>query len=456
MEAFKAAIDYFFSFKAYVMLPIVIFVLGLIIRMNIGYAFVSSLKVAVGFAGVFIIFNFFVSVIGPAITSIIETRGIDYPILDVGWPPLAAITWASIIAPLSIPLVLVLNIAMLALNLTKTIDIDVWNYWHFALIGALIQQVTGNFVLAISATVLITIMTLKLSDWGGPIVAKYSDLKGISITTISASGLIPWGVASEKFFNAIPGVRKINYNPGAIVENEKQNKLALLSDPMFIGVAIGVLFGILAGYSVKKLLEISVQIAAVMFILPHCASLIGDGMQAFSLSLKASITKIFPQKTEFYFGMDAGILMKNKSVLVTGLILMPISILLAFVLPGIKMIPLGDLANLMPVMSLVVLAMGGNVFRGVIAGIPVVIGFLYISTSLAPLYTRLSAQTTTAEITYEGLITAFTDGGHHIRFWLFHLFQGDLLAILLVPVIAFFFFITWRNHNRMIKELDEK
>jgi galactitol-specific phosphotransferase system IIC component len=36
MEAFKAAIDYFFSFKAYVMLPIVIFVLGLIIRMNIG------------------------------------------------------------------------------------------------------------------------------------------------------------------------------------------------------------------------------------------------------------------------------------------------------------------------------------------------------------------------------------------------------------------------------------
>jgi PTS system galactitol-specific IIC component len=446
MEGFQAAIDYFFSFKAYVMLPIVIFVLALIIRMKVINAFVSSLKVGVGFAGVFIIFNFFVSVIGPAVNSIIETRGLDYPILDVGWPPLAAITWASVIAPLSIPLVLVVNMIMLGTNLTKTIDIDVWNYWHFALIGALIQQVTGNFVLAVCATVMIAVITIKLSDWGGPLVERYSHLEGISITTISASGLLPWGVATEKAFSAIPGLNKITYTPAESSE-ETDSRLSLLSEPMFIGVAIGILFGVLAGYSAKKLLEISIQIAAVMFILPHCAGLIGNGMQAFSLNLKQFITRIFPHKTELYFGMDSGVLMKNKSVLVTGLILMPISILLAFLLPGVRMIPIGDLANLIPVMSMVVIATRSNVFRSVIAGIPVVIGFLYISTSLAPLYTRLSAQTGSTEITYEGYITAFTDGGHHLRFWMLHLFQGNIIAFIVIPAIAFLFFITWRHYK---------
>jgi len=452
MEWLQTALDYFFSFKAYVMLPIVIFVLALIIRMKIGYALLSCLKVGVGFAGIFIIFNFFVSVIGPVVNAIIETRGLDYPILDVGWPPLAAITWASIIAPLTIPLALGINILMLATNLTKTIDIDVWNYWHFALIGAILQQVTGSFVIGIGATVVIIVITLKLSDWAGPVVEKNAGLKGISITTISGSGTLPYGVGAKYLFDAIPGVRKIDFNPGKGAE--KKDAVSMLSDPMIIGVIIGIVFGILAGYSVKKLLEIAVQIAAVMFILPHCASLIGEGMQAFSINLKASITKIFPKKKELYFGMDSGILMKNKSVLVTGLILMPISILLAFVLPGVKVIPLGDLANLIPVMALPVIVLGGNVFRGVITGIPMVIGFLYISTSLAPLYTRLSAQTTTAEIAYDGLITAFTDGGHHLRFWLYHLFRGNLIAFLVIPAAAFFLFITWRHYKKVLPTLD--
>jgi PTS system galactitol-specific IIC component len=51
-------------------------------------------------------------------------------------------------------------------------------------------------------------------------------------------------------------------------------------------------------------------------------------------------------------------------VIVTGLVLMPISLALAFVVPGNRSIPLGDLANLISVMSLIVLSMRGNVFRG--------------------------------------------------------------------------------------------
>jgi PTS system galactitol-specific IIC component len=197
MEFLKRVLDTFFSFKAYVMLPAVILILALIIRMKVGEALLASLKVAVGFAGIFIVFGVFVSNIGPAVQTLIARRGLDYPILDVGWPPLAAITWASKIAPLSIPLVILVNLAMLATNTTRTIDIDVWNYWHFALVGALLQQVTGSFLIGLAATVLIAVYAIKLADWSAPLVDQVAGLKGISITTLSVNGLHPVGVAVD-------------------------------------------------------------------------------------------------------------------------------------------------------------------------------------------------------------------------------------------------------------------
>ncbi|HTO24144.1 MAG TPA: PTS transporter subunit IIC, partial [Spirochaetia bacterium] len=144
MQTLSAVIAFIFSFKAYVMLPAIILVVALVIRMNAGQAALSALRLGVGFAGIFIAFGFFVQQIAPAVTSLVKSRGLDFPVLDVGWPPLAAITWASPIAPLTIVMVLALNFLLLALNATRTINIDIWNYWHFALIGALVQAVSGS------------------------------------------------------------------------------------------------------------------------------------------------------------------------------------------------------------------------------------------------------------------------------------------------------------------------
>lgn len=446
MEILAKALNTFFSFKAYIMLPIVIFVLALIIRMKIGEALLSTLKVAVGFAGIFIVFNFFVGNIGPAVQSLIAKRGLDYPVLDVGWPPLAAITWASRIAPLSIPLVILLNLVMLATNTTRTINIDIWNYWHFALVGALIQQTTRSFLLGLAATLLIAIFSIKMADWSAPLVDKVGNLKGISITTLSVNGLFPIGVAADALIEKIPGLRRIQWNP-----DQGRKGIGILSEPMIIGVLIGVFLGALAGYSVRRILELAIHIAAVMFLLPHCGTLIGQGMQPFSLKLKSSIQKVFPRKKDLYVGMDSGVLMGSGSVVVTGLILMPISLGLAFIIPGNKSIPLGDLANLISVMALIVLSTRGNVFRAVLIGIPIVIGYLLIATSLAPLFTSLSAKVgAVVESGYQGLITAFTDGGNLTRFWFFYMFQGNWIALAVIMPVGLLCWFAWRKHRQWL------
>jgi PTS system galactitol-specific IIC component len=444
MQALSTALDTFFSFKAYVMLPIIIFLLGVVIRMKVKDALLSALKVAVGFAGIFIIFGFFVGAIGPAIEAIIARRGLDYPVLDVGWPPLAAITWASTIAPLSIPLVIVINLVLLAAGATKTVNIDVWNYWHFALVGALLQQTTGSLALGLAATAIIAVFAIKMADWSAPLVERVAGLKGICITTLSANGLYPVGVLGNAVLERLPLIRRVNWNP-----QERKTGVGILGEPMIIGVVIGLFLGLLAKYSLRPLLELCVHIAAVMFLLPHCGTLIGKGMEPVSLQLKRVVQRIFPNKKDLFVGMDGGVLMGSNSVIVTGLVLMPIALVLAFVVPGNRTIPLGDLANLIPVMSVIVLSVRGNVFRAVLIGIPIVIGYLHIATNLAPLFTRLSARVgVETEGGYSGLITAFTDGGNPIRFWFYHMFRGDLVALLMVVPAAVLLFLTWRIYRR--------
>jgi len=176
----------------------------------------------------------------------VKTPGLDFPVLDVGWPPLAAITWASPIAPLTIVLVLVLNLAMLALNLTRTVNIDIWNYWHFALVGALVQAASGSLWLGLAATAVTAVYGIVVADWNAPLVKRECGLDGISITTLSVNGMLPYGVAANALIDRIPGVRRIflapSKNPGAA-----GSRLGILVEPMLIGVAVGALFGVLAG-----------------------------------------------------------------------------------------------------------------------------------------------------------------------------------------------------------------
>ncbi|MBE3065664.1 MAG: PTS galactitol transporter subunit IIC [Spirochaetes bacterium] len=448
METLQRVIDFLFSFKAYVMLPAIMLVVALAIRMKVGQSLLSALRLGVGFAGIFIAFDFFVQQIAPAVTAVVRTRGLDFPVLDVGWPPLAAITWASPIAPLTILLVLALNLAMLALNLTRTVNIDIWNYWHFALIGALVQAASGSLLLGLAATALIAVYGILAADWNAPLVEKECGLSGISITTLSVNGLLPYGVAANSMIDRIPGLRRISLSP-----RDTGSRFGILIEPMMIGVAVGAFFGILAGYEVKKILELAINVAAVMFILPHCGGLIGKGMEPVSLQLKGLIQKRFPKKTVLYIGMDAGVIMQNSAVIVTGLLLMPISIGIAFILPGNKTLPLGDLANLISVMSVIVLATRGNVFRAVLIGIPIIVAYLLISTHFAPFYTTLAARAGAESVrAYAGEITAFTDGGNPVRFWFFYLFRGNVWALAAIPPALGLMYLCWRNYRRLLKE----
>ncbi|EEA7256996.1 PTS galactitol transporter subunit IIC [Salmonella enterica subsp. enterica] len=433
-------VQYVLGFGPTVLLPLVLFFLALFFKVKPAKALRSSLIVGIGFVGIYAIFDILTSNVGPAAQAMVERTGISLPVVDLGWPPLAAITWGSPIAPFVIPLTMLINVAMLALNKTRTVDVDMWNYWHFALAGPLVYYSTGSFVLGLSAAAIAAIVVLKLADWSAPLVAKYFGLEGISLPTLSSVVFFPIGLLFDKIIDKIPGVNRIHIDPENV-----QKKMGIFGEPMMVGTILGVLLGIIAGYDFKHILLLGISIGGVMFILPRMVRILMEGLLPLSEAIKKYLNAKYPGRDDLFIGLDIAVAVGNPAIISTALILTPISVFIAFLLPGNKVLPLGDLANLAVMASMIVLACRGNIFRAVITAIPVIVADLWIATKIAPFITGMAKDVNfkMAEGS-SGQVSSFLDGGNPFRFWLLEIFNGNIVAIGLIPVLALIIYGVFR------------
>lgn len=437
MIILKNAIMYFLTFKPYVMLPVVIFIFAMVFRIKISIALKSALSIGIGFVGIFIIFDYFVKIINPVVQALITRAGLHFNVLDVGWPPLASITWSFQLAPILILVFMVVNILMLIFKLTKTVDIDIWNYWHFIFVAALVFSITGSYLLAIVASISACILVIKIADWSAPMVHKLSGMNGISIPTLSAAAYFPIAILGDKLIDRIPILNKIDANPERL-----QKKLGILAEPMFLGFIVGICLGIGGGYDIKQITDLAFGFAAVIYILPKMCNIVGSSLLPISDGMKDFINNHFPNMGETYIGLDVAVIVGLPSVVVTAIFLIPVALILAFILPGINFIPLGDLTNIMGSVALVCVATKGNVIRSFIIGIPIIIGSLYTASNMASLYTKLAHSSNYQIANYNGVFTSFLDGGNFFRGWIVKLFSGNIYAIVLLPVIILILFIT--------------
>ncbi len=433
-------VQYVLGFGPTVLLPLVLFFLALFFKVKPAKVLRSSLIVGIGFVGIYAIFDILTSNVGPAAQAMVERTGISLPVVDLGWPPLAAITWGSPIAPFVIPLTMLINVAMLALNKTRTVDVDMWNYWHFALAGTLVYYSTGSFVLGLSAAAIAAIVVLKLADWSAPLVAKYFGLEGISLPTLSSVVFFPIGLLFDKIIDKIPGVNRIHIDPENV-----QKKMGIFGEPMMVGTILGVLLGIIAGYDFKHILLLGISIGGVMFILPRMVRILMEGLLPLSEAIKKYLNAKYPGRDDLFIGLDIAVAVGNPAIISTALILTPISVFIAFLLPGNKVLPLGDLANLAVMASMIVLACRGNIFRAVITAIPVIVADLWIATKIAPFITGMAK-----DVNFKmadgssGQVSSFLDGGNPFRFWLLEIFNGNIIAIGLIPVLALIIYGVFR------------
>ena len=189
MNAIISITNFITSLGSTVMLPIIVLILGLILRMKIGKAIVSALTIGVGFVGLGLIINLLVGALDPATKILIEKFGLNLVALDVGWPVGSAIAFGTTIGALIIPIIFIFNIILLSLKLTKTLDVDMWNFWHFAFSGSIAYLWSGNnYIIGIAVALIHCFISLihcfisfKIADITAPKVQEFFNIPGISI-----------------------------------------------------------------------------------------------------------------------------------------------------------------------------------------------------------------------------------------------------------------------------------
>ena len=114
---------------------------------------------------------------------------------------------------------------------------------------------------------------------------------------------------------------------------------------MVLGLILGAGLESIAGYEPNKIITLGVNMAAVMFILPRMVRILMEGLMPLSEDAKKFLAKKFPGK-EVNIGMDAAIATGSPMVISAALIMIPVTLLLAVILPGNRVLPLVDLATL--------------------------------------------------------------------------------------------------------------
>lgn len=377
-------LQYLLGLGPSVMLPIVIFFMGLLMRASPGKAFRSGVLIGVGFTGINLVIALMCGELGPAATSMLRRLGMDLSIIDVGWPAMASITWAWSAAALVFPVCLMINFIMLTTKLTRTMNVDLWNYWQFAFIGAAVHYTTGSLVMALAAAGLVSALALILADYTAPLVEKFFGMPGISFPHLTALGFLPIIIPVNWLIDKIPGINKLYADPESI-----QKKFGIFGEPLILGLMIGAGLGILAGFTGGEVLKLAVVMAAVMYLMPKMVAILMEGLLPISEAARTFMAKKFGDK-EIYIGLDAAVALGEPAVIAVGLVLVPITILLAFILPGNRVLPFADLAVIPFLLCLVVSIAKGNVIRSLLLGTIIMGCVLITATDLSPIQTVLA------------------------------------------------------------------
>ena len=288
--------SYIIGLGAAVMMPIIFTILGVCIGIKFSKALKSGLLVGVGFVGLSVVTALLTSSLGPALSKVVEIYGLQLKVFDMGWPAAAAVAYNTSVGAFIIPVCLAVNILMLLTKTTRTVNIDLWNYWHFAFIGAVVYFATDSILWGFFAAVICYIITLILADYtADKFQGFYDKMEGISIPQPFCAGFVPFALIINKVLDKIPGFEKLNIDAEGM-----KKKFGLLGEPLFLGILVGCGIGALSCKNGQEIVDkipyilgLGIKMGAVMELIPRITSLFIEGLKPISDATRELIAKKF-------------------------------------------------------------------------------------------------------------------------------------------------------------------
>lgn len=437
---------FFDTFGAVVIVPIMLFLINLGFKVKPKKAFISALSAGVGLQGFNLIINAYGPIINPVINKMIEESGVNLPITDMGWQPASIIAYST---EIGIIFVLICILIQLGLFMTRYTNVfqagDLWNNYSYMVWGSMLYLMTGNLVMSILLMIVLQLYTLLCAEFIAPRWSNYYGYPSCTIASLHTVTCAPYAVLMNWVLNKL-GLSKVKADPESI-----KKKLGFIGDPMTLGLILGIIIGIIGNFkhlgelaAWGQIMSCGIATAAVMAVFPKVSSIFSGSFTAITEATKKTAKGT---KGEWFLAVNDATGYGESATLITGILLMPITLLLAFILPGNQTLPMLDLVAIPYVIQPIVASSKGNVVKSLVSGsIWMAIG-LYVCTISSPLFTQVAQGVGVELATGVMMITSFAIFSHPLPCIIFFAFatQNPLFIALTIVVYAVLFFLFKKN-----------
>jgi len=385
VQVTQNAFQYLLDLGPSIFVGLILFVLGLIVRVKVTRALSAALMFAVAFAGVSLVIGYMVDGIAPAGQALIQRTGIKLNALDFGWPAAAAIAWAWQYAALMLPLQIAINLIMVAFGFTRCLNLDIWNVWGKIFMAQIIALMTGNVIAAWVLAAAWIVLELKSADLTEKQVQHLTGISGVSCPHLILLDIIVLTPVAM-LLDRIPLFDRLKTDPQSLRE-----RIGVFGENHTVGFILGLLIGIIGGFDLKSALATAVVGAAGLSIMPIVAAMFVGALGPIQEAVGEFMKARFPGRL-FSIGLDCSFMAGLPSLWTAAILLIPVLLLFAITLPGNRVLPFGSILLIESTIGSVVLARNDLVKTWIYA-VLISITRIYTATFFAATITTLSSVT---------------------------------------------------------------
>ena len=458
MAEFLNALNTVFStFGATVLVPVILFIIALFMGVAPKKAFNSALLASVGLTGFNLVINSYSAVITPVVNSMVNTAGVNLPALDTGWQSTSVIAYSTQVGLLFIGVAIVLQLVLFFTKWTNVfMASDLWNNYSFMVWGSLVFALTGNMWLAMGCMVVQLLYVLLFSEMVAKRWSTHYQYPNCCMTAPHHLEAVPFAIIMNLLLGKI-GFNKIKLNAAAI-----QKRFGIFGEPMFIGLVVGALIGVIGNFSQLGTLaawgtvtSAAVSTAAVMAVFPKVGGIFASAFTSLTDAYKQKAAKS-GEGREWYLSVNDAAGYGEPNTLVTGTLLIPIMLGLSFVLPGNTILPMVDLVALPYMVEIFVCVSHGNIAKSVVSGAIWFSLGLIVASQLAPTFTEIAVQAG-FQLPQAGVyVMSFGIMCHPLIAGIFYAFLSQNPVIIIVVVAVYFvaYYLYKKNSKRFIDWLE--
>lgn len=429
---------------------IVLTLIAVLFRVKFSKALEGGLKLAIAITAIGNIMGWLTTAFQKPMMQFVAHTGIHMDEQDMGWAPLATITWGSPYTLFFLLILVILNIIMLVLKVTNTLDVDIFDVWHLSFVGLFAMYCGAPLWLSVLLVIMIGWLKIMNSDLMKPTFNDLLDAPDTNpMTTTHMNYMMnPIIMVFDKFFDKfLSGLDKYDFDSAKLNE-----KIGFWGSRFAIGVYLGVFVSLLAGNNFateqgwKDMLTLSFIGGSCIELFSVIGAWFIASVEPLSQGIADFATKKFQGRT-FNIGLDWPFIAGRSEIWAAANILAPIMMLEAIVLPGNRLMPLGGIIAMGVTPALLVVTRG-KIIRMIIIGAIELPLFLWAGTLVAPFVTSVAHQVGAAGIPAHTLISHTTMEGPIEKFIAYLVGnawkqQGMFILYAILAIAAYLLIFFW-------------